>query len=385
MMNSKTVIVGGGFAGRQACRALRGAEDEIVLIDPRSTSVMLPALPDLAGGWVDERLLFQTLETLLPKNIRHLKKAVTSIDLDTKTLIAGGETVSFDKLLIAAGSVTDFHGFDQHRERIYHLDSLETARRIRDDFGAYLLQTEHPHVVMAGGGYTGLELAASLFYRAQTAGKPCRVTVIDPGKEILPFLPEAKRQYIKVFLDRTGITVLPETRVTGFDGKNVTAGDQTFEDAFFCWAGGSTFAVPELKGRVERLRDGRLKVNPDLSLPNYPDVFAAGDSTAFEHNGQMLRKAINFAWYEGKCAGKNIARRLRKKETKPFRPFDAGWVIPLHGDSVGQMFGRIWMRGKPGLRLHYFMCGFRNTCLANFAGFARIAAKLFKKEAHHED
>jgi NADH dehydrogenase len=361
---------------------LRGADTEIVLFDPRSSTVMLPALPDLAGGWVDERFIFQSLETLIPKNVHHVQKAVNSIDLDAKTLIADGETFAFDKLLIAAGSVTDFRGFDQHREKIYRLDSLETARRIRDDFGAYLLKTERPHIVMAGGGYTGLELAMSLYYRAQAAGKPCRVTIIDPAPDILPFLPEAKRQYIKEFLARNDVTIVSGQRVTGFDGTTVTAGERIFHNAFFCWAGGSTFAVPEIKGTVARLGDGRLKVNSDLSLPSYPDVFVAGDAAAFEQNDLALRKAINFAWYEGKCAGKNIARKLRGLPAKPFRPFDAGWVIPLHSDSVGQMFSRIWIRGKAGLRLHYFMCGFRNTCLANFAGFARIAAKLFKEVSH---
>jgi NADH dehydrogenase len=384
-MKSKTVIIGAGFAGRLACRALRRAHTEIVLIDPRDTTVMLPALPDLAGNWLDERLLFQSLEKLLPENVRHLQKKVTAIHLDEKTLVAGDETIAFDTLLIAAGSVTDFRGFNRQREQIYHLDSLESARRIRDDFGAYLLQTDRPHVVMAGGGYTGLELAASLYYRAQTAGKPCRVTVTDPGQDLLPFLPEKKRRYVKAALARTGITVLLQTRVTGFDGKNVAAGEQRFEDVFFCWTGGSTFAVPEIKGNVERLRDGRLRVSPDLSLPGYPDVFAAGDAAAVEHNGQILRKAVNFSWYAGKRAGKNIARKLRGKKTNPFRPFDAGWVIPLHTDSIGQMFSRIWIRGNPGLRLHYFMCGFRNYSLSNLAGFARIAANLFKKEAHHED
>lgn len=381
-MNSKTVIVGGGFAGRQACRALRGADTEIVLFDPRSFTVMLPALPDLAGGWLDEKLLHRTLNELLPRNVLHVQRAATSIDLDAKTLVAGGETFAFDRLLIAAGSVTDFRGFDQHREKIYHLDSLETAVRIRDDFGAYLLKAEHPQVVMAGGGYTGLELAMSLYYRAQAAIKPCRVTVIDPAPDILPFLPDEKRKYIKAFLVRTGITLLSGSRVTGFDGNNVTAGETRLENVFFCWAGGSTFAVPALKGKVERLRDGRLKVNPDLSLPGYPDIFAAGDSAAFEQNGQVLRKAINFAWYEGKHAGKNIARRWCGKTTRPFRPFDAGWVIPLHADSTGQLFSRLWINGKTGLRLHYFMCGFRNYGFAKFAGFARIAAKLFKEVSH---
>jgi NADH dehydrogenase len=381
-MNSKTVIIGAGFAGRQACRALRSVDTEVVLFDPRSSTVMLPALPDLAGGWLDEKLLFQSLEKLLPENVRHIQKAVSSIDLDAKTLVAGGETFTFDHLLIAAGSVTDFCGFDQHREKIYHLDSLETALRIRDDFGAYFLKTVQPHVVMAGGGYTGLELTMSLYYRALAAGKPCRVTIVDPAPDILPFLPEARRQDIKKFIARSGATILSGQRVTGFDGTRVTAEDQRFENVFFCWAGGSTFAIPELKGTVDRLRDGRLKVNPDLSLPNYPNVFAAGDAAAFEQKGQVLRKAVNFSWYEGKRAGKNIVCKLRGQRTKPFRPFDAGWVIPLHGDSVGQLFSRLWICGNTGLRLHYFMCGFRNYCFSNFAGFVRIAAKLFKEVSH---
>ena len=384
-MNSKIVIIGGGFAGRQACRALCGKDSEIIVFDPRSSTVMLPALPDLAGGWLNEKLLHRPLKEQLPQNVRHIQKAVSSIDLDTQTLVADGETFTFDYLLIAAGSVTDFRGFDQHREKIYHLDSLETAVRIRDDFVDYLRRTEQPHVVIAGGGYTGLELAMSLYYRALAAGKPCRATLVDPAPDILPFLPDEKREYIKAFLARTGVTLLSGQRVTGFDGETVTAGDAHFENVFFCWAGGSTFAVPELKGTVERLRDGRLKVSPDLSLPNYPEVFAAGDSAAFEQSGQALRKAINFAWYEGKCAGINIARHGGGKPTRPFRPFDAGWIIPLHGDSVGQLFSRLWISGNTGLRLHYFMCGFRNYCFTNFAGFTKVAAKLFKKEAHHED
>lgn len=383
-MNSKTVIIGAGFAGRQACRVLRGRRRDVLLFDPRSTTVMLPALPDLAGGWVKGNYLFQGLEKLLPKNVRHVRKSVTQIDLRKKTLIADGEVTGFDTLLIASGSVTDFHGFEQHREKIYHLDSLESALRIRDDFAAYLNRADPPHVVMAGGGYTGLELAMSLYYRARASGKPCRVTIVDPGEEILPFLPEKKRRRIKTFLEKQGVRFISGRRVTGFDGENVTAGDQRIENAFFCWTGGSMFSIPKIKGNVERLRDGRLKVNSDLSLPGYPDIFAAGDAAAFDQKGKALRKAVNFAWYEGLCAAKNIRRRLRGQKTKPFRPFDAGWVIPLHGDSVGQVFGRFWIRGKPGLRLHYFMCGFRNSCFANFAGFATIAAKLFKKEASHE-
>lgn len=378
-MNSKTVVIGGGFAGLQACRVLRNAGTEIVLFDPRACAVMLPALPDLAAGRVESSLLCRPLSEMLPKNVRHIRQAVTAIDLDARTLTAGGETVDFGTLLIAAGSVTDFHGFDGPRDRMYHLDSLESALRIRDRFADYLRAAERPHVVAAGGGYTGLELALSLFCRAAAKGKECRVTIVDPAPDILPFLPERKRDDIRRFLAAHRVTLLSGTRVSGFDGFRVTAGTQVFEDVFFCWAAGSTFAVPEIKGRVERLRDGRLNVNPDLSLPGYPDVFAAGDAAAFEHRGAFLRKAVNFSWYEGRHAGKNILRRRRGKKTAPFRPFDAGWVLPLRLTGIGQLFGRFWVQGRIALFLHYFMCGFRNYRFTNFAGFARLAADSLRR------
>jgi NADH:ubiquinone reductase (H+-translocating) len=376
-MNCKTILIGGGFAGRQAARALRRSKAEILLFDPDEETVMIPALPDLAGGWLKESLLTCPLADILPQNVRHIPHAVTAIDLDAKTVTADGELFAFDQLLIAAGSVTDFHGFDRHLEKIHRLDSLESALRIRHDFHSYLQSTEKPHVVVSGGGYTGLELAMSLFFLAKANGRLCRVTVVDPAPDILTFLPQDKQQRLKRFLESNGVTVLNGQKVTDYDGQTVTAGEHRFDNAFFCWAGGSCFAVPEMKGSVDRLRDGRLKVNPDLSLPGYPDVFAAGDAAAFEQNGTVLRKAVNFAWYEGLRAGRNLCRRQKNKPTRPFKPFDAGWVIPLHGDSVGKILSLFWMTGKTGLRMHYFMCGFRNCGFANFAGFARIALHLF--------
>jgi len=140
--------------------------------------------------------------------------------------------------------------------------------------------------------------------------------------------------------------------------------------------------VPEIKGKVGRLSDGRLKVNRDLSLPGYPGVFAAGDAAAFEHRGVFLRKAVNFAWYEGKRAGKNILRRRRGKKTTPFRPFDAGWVLPLRLTGIGHLFGHLWIQGRTALFLHYFMCGFRNYRFTNFIGFARLAADSLRRTGH---
>lgn len=384
-MKSKTVIIGAGFAGRQACRALARAGIEMSLFDPNQQAVMLPALPDLAGGWVRNELLTRPLQKMLPPNVHHFREQVTSINLDRKTFTAGNTNHSFDRLLITVGSVTDFHGFDQHLEAVHRLDSLKSALRIRDEFKTYLSNHDHPHLVIAGGGYTGLELAASLRFRSIADGKPCRVTVVDPSKKILSFLSDKERTRITSFLEESGIQVLNSSRVTSFDGKNVGIGDKTLEQVFFCWAGGSKLPIPHIYGSVTRLPDGRLTVLPDLSLPNYPDIFAAGDSAAILKNGQPIRKAVNFAWYGGLRAGKNIICRSQGKPTQKFRPVDLGWVIPLHQESTGRMLSLLSIHGRPGLRLHYFMCGMRNFSFENFIEFTKMSLHLFDKEKSHEN
>lgn len=379
-MYPKTVIIGGGFAGLQACRALRGHSIQTLLIDSQSATTMLPALPDVAGGWVPERLVQRPLAELLPPNVVPLQQSVSSIDLESGTLVAGGETMGYRHLLIAAGSVPNFYQTGFPRDRLYALGTLQDALRIRNDFAAYLQQVDRPHVLVSGTGYTGLELAMSLFFRAKAAGKPCGVTIVDPKPILLPSLPDKQRQYVLDFLVGQGADVRLGVAVESFDGRHAIAGGRTYENVFYCWAAGSMFAVPEIKGNVERIRDGRLKVNPDLSLPGYPNVFVAGDSAAIYRNGQALRKAVNFAYYGGRHAGRNIARRLHGRSTRPFRPRDLGWVVPFHVTSIGRLPGNLWIRGRLGVRLHHLMCGIRNYSLANFAGCLQLALNPNKGE-----
>ena len=372
-MKLQTIIVGGGFAGLQACYAMRGAAKEILLIDPSPVTTMLPALPDLAGGWIPERLVRHPLAELLPPNATHLQKAVSSIDLDAASLVAGGETIGYDHLLIAAGSAPNFYGTDFPRDQMHPLASLPDALRIQADFSAYLKDADRPHVLVAGTGYTGLELAMSLFFRAKAAGTPCGVTIVDPTPILLPSLPDKQRKHVMDFLTAQGAEVRLGVAVEHFDGHNALAGGRPYENVFFCWAAGSVFAIPRVTGRVERLRDGRLKVAADLSLPNYPNVFAAGDAAAIERRGQALRKAVNFAYYGGKRMGRNVAKRLRGKPTRPFRPVDLGWIVPFHETSIGRLPLGLWVRGRLGVRLHQVMCGIRSYSFANFAGSLRLA------------
>ena len=374
-MHEKTVIIGGGFAGRQACKALRGTGTEMVLLDPSPVTTMLPSLPDLAGGWISERMVQRPLGEMLPSNVRHVQQAVSAIDLDAGTIAAGGGKIRYDHLLIAAGSVPNFYNVPFPRDRMHPLATLDDALRIRRDFEAYLQAAAHPQLLVAGTGYTGLELAMSLYFRARANGKSCGVTIVDPTPILLPSLPEKQRQYVLDFLTDQGAEIRLGVAVESFDGRTAVAGGRTYENVFCCWAAGSQFAVPEIKGKVERLRDGRLKVNPDLSLPNYPNVFVAGDAAAIAPRGQPLRKAVNFAYYGGFRAGRNIARRLRGKPTRPFHPVDLGWVVPFHTTSIGRLPFGLWVKGRLGVRLHHLMCGLRNYSFKNFAGCLKLAWK----------
>jgi NADH:ubiquinone reductase (H+-translocating) len=381
-MHGKIIILGGGFGGRQAARSLARADAEVVVVDPSPVTVMLPGLPDLAGGWIDPRFLQRRLADLLPPNATHLQARADSIDLHASSVVAGGQTLSYDQLVIASGSVATPLEPSFPPDKVYPLATLADALRIREDFPAYLRDAPSPHLLVVGGGYTGLELAASLLFRARQSRRSCRATVLDRAPQSLPFLPDAQRRRVLDFLGELGVDVRSGVAVDRFDGRSAVVGGQLIDDVFFCWAAGSAFAVPNMKGDVERIRDGRLRVAPDLSLPHHPNAFAVGDSAAIEPHGRPLRKAVNFAYYGGRHAGRNVARRLRGRPTRPFRPVDLGWIVPLHECSVGRLPGGIWIRGGLGIRLHHLMCGVRNYSLSNFAGCLRLALNPYPKGTH---
>ncbi len=377
----KIVILGGGFAGMAAARALRGlargGHARIEVWDRSADAVMIPALPDFAAGLMRREALVGAIRNRLPRSVLWRLKSAHRVDLDARVIACDEGLVPYDALIIAAGSSSRPANPDWNASSTYPLASLADAERIRADFPCYLERADQPHLLFSGGGYTAVELACALRkHVARPGGKPCRITLVDRHRAILPFLSRRQTQRLDGRLAKHEIELRLGCQIKAFNGRDaVLDNGERFEDVFLCRTEGTGPAIDVSGTKLRREQDGRLAVDPALQVEGYPAVFAAGDAAAIRVHGGFLRKAVNFAIYSGACAGKNMARLLRERPLREYRPVDLGWVIPMADDSVGLAFGVLPLQGRPGLMLHYFMCGFRNFSLRNFSVFVQIMLK----------
>ena len=381
VMASDIIIAGAGFAGLAAVKSLRdlarNRKDVAVrLFDVRSNTTMVPALPDLAGGRFPDVYLKGEISRLVSDPVIFNRERISAIDLDEKEVRAETGSYRYDYLVIACGSVTDFFGFNQRLDAVHKLDSIEDANRLCRDLDEYIGRCARPTVFVAGGGYTGMELACSVKSRAPGA----RVSVVELKEKILPSMQDWARDYVTAQAEKKGIDLITGTSVKSFDGTNLELSDgRNFKDVFLCWSTGTKCSVSIISGDVEQARDGRLTVDSCLRVPGYPEVYAVGDSAAFRDRGKVLRKSVNFARDQGKHAGRNICRSMESRKQEDYHPVDLGWVIPFCDVGAGMIPGRRRITGRLPLALHYFFCGLRNYSFRNILFFWKTAgAALFR-------
>lgn len=379
MSTVRIAIVGAGFAGLAAARQLgrlarSGAE--VHLFDRHAFTTMLPALPDVAGGRILPERLCADIATLVSKALHVHAESVQAADLHHKLLTTDSGTFEYDYLLLANGAGADTRGLTQNQQQAHILSTIDDARQIRRNFTDYIQARSQPTAVVVGGGYTGLELAINLKLLAKQNGCDSRIVVLEMKDTILAGLPEKIRVYLEKQAKLQGIDVITGTRVELFDGTNVTLANGTrLDDVFFCWSTGTRRTAPKVIGDIEELPDGRLRVDDFLRLPCHPQVFVAGDAAAIMVHGAPLRKAVNFAYYSGQAAGRNILRAVAGQALRPFRPVDLGWVIPFGNTAAGQVFGISFLKGRLLLALHYAMCGYRHFSLRHRLYFAGAAVR----------
>lgn len=377
-VQNKILILGGGFAGIGAAAKLAGIAQnsnnvEVTLIDQHPFTTMVPSLPDLAGTRISGKFLTEKIDKMVSRDIRVATRMVKHVDMQNRTVATDKEVYSYDYLVLATGSVTNFFDFNQHLEKVHKLDFLGDGERIAKEFPAYLQRSEKPNVIVVGGGYTGLEPACNLRYCARKLQKPCDISIVELKDTILPGMPDEIRLYMEQCCRKQNLKMLTGTSVQTFDGTSVELSNgKKFDDVFVCWSTGTKFGL-EMESNYESIKDGRVIVDACLRIPQHPEVYAAGDAAAINAGNGYLRKAVNFALYSGRHAGTNITRTIRGQDPKPWTPRDLGWVIPFCTTATGKLLAKFTVRGRLPLALHYFMCGYRNYNRTNRRHYYKMA------------
>lgn len=381
----RVVIVGGGFGGLNAARALRRGPVEVTLIDRRNFHLFQPLLYQVATGGLSPSNIAEPLRAIVrrQRNCEVVMSNVTGFDLKNRTVNIESGSLSYDSLILAAGSQTGYFGHDDWSERAPGLksveDALEIRRRILGVFEAAEQEADSTRraamltFVIAGGGPTGVELAGTLaeitrhtlrydFRRCQPAD--AKIILVDAGPRILVAFPEDLASDARRRLQGMHVDVRTETKVVQLDDRTVTlqAGDkvETIATSTVLWAAGVD-ASP--LGRVlcesagcEVAKGGRVSVGPELHLASFPEVFVIGDlAHAVDWAGKPFPGVAPVAIQQGKYVAGVIQGRLKNRPVTPFKYRDYGNMATIGRSAAVAQIGRWKFRGRIAWLLWLFI------------------------------
>jgi NADH dehydrogenase len=360
----RVVVVGGGFGGLQAVLKLRRAPVDVTLVDRRNFHLFQPLTYQVATGALSPGEIAYPLRAIFKRdrNVRVLLAEVADFDLEGRELqlrsvggVPAPPSIPYDTLIVAGGSRYSYFGHDDWREYAAEVKSLESALGLRSHLlSAFEAAEEEPDperqaawltFVVVGAGPTGVEMAGQI---GELAGDTLRrdFRTIDPRTARI-FLVEAADRVLTTFppslsakaarsLEKLGVTILVGHTVTGVDADGVTIEDgsgtsERIVSRTVVWAAGVTASsmagrLAELTG-AERDPAGRVTVEPDLTLPGHPEVFALGDMVRVRGADGAplpLPGVAPVAMQEGRYAGRVVRARLESEETPPFEYHDKG-------------------------------------------------------------
>ena len=387
-MKKRVVIIGGGFAGLNAARALGNKPDiEVTLIDRKNYHLFQPLLYQVAMAALGEGDIAAPLRNMLAnyQNITVFKGIVDQIDMKRKTVITDFGDIEYDYLILACGVQHHYFGHNEWEEFAPGLKTLAQAKEIRRRvMEAYECaeRTKDPverkkllTFVIVGGGPTGVELAGSIgemsrytlskFYR-NIDPKLTRIFIVEAAPRILgSFSPELASKATRS-LEKLGVQVWGSSMVTDVDADGVQIGNERIEAATVLWAAGVTAITIGKKMGVDTDRIGRIVVDKDLSIAPHPEIFVGGDLAYFvAENGIPLPGLAPVALQQGRAIGKNILLDIKQKPRKAFRYRDKGQMATIGKNKAIVEFGRLKFDGIfawfTWLLVHiYFLTSFRH-------------------------
>lgn len=376
---SKVIIIGGGFGGLNAAKALKSAPVDVTLIDRRNYHLFQPLLYQVATGSLSPGEIAAPLRGVLShqKNTRVLMGDVSDVDpVSKRVLLADGATFEYDSLIVAAGSQTSYYGNDAWQKYAPGLKSIEEATNIRHkilyafEVAERISDAAERHAwltfVIVGAGPTGVELAGAIGEIARQTLKndfrsirpeDAQIILLDGAPRLLMPFPEDLARKAEQSLARLGVQARMGARVTQVDRDGVdlqiNGSSERLSSKTVIWAGGVTVAplgrILAKRTGAETDRQGRIKVGPDLTVANFPDIYIVGDlALSVDKHGVPLAGVAQVAMQQGTYAAKAIVRKVKgQPKLKPFRYFDKGNLAVIgRAAAVANVFG-VHLSGLP--------------------------------------
>jgi NADH dehydrogenase len=392
----RVVIVGAGFGGLNAAKALKRVDVDVTVIDKRNFHLFQPLLYQVATGALSPGEIAAPIRAVLRRNAntRVLLGEVTAIDVEARTVsMADGGVVPYDTLIVAAGSTDNYFGHPEWAELAPGLKSVENATEIRRRILMAFENAERavdPEVrrafltfVVIGGGATGVEMAGAISEIARDTlkrdfrsidSRDAEVLLVEGMARVLSTYPEDLSQKAEDQLHKLGVHTLTHTMVTEIDdlGVTVKAADGTVTRIVTRTAiwGAGVKASP--LGRIlseqtgaELDKGGRVKVEKDCSLRGHPEILVIGDLANFTQDGKSLPGVAPVGIQMGPYAAKLIASRLRDETFRPFRYWDKGSMATIGRAAAVAQIGKLHFGGLVAWLLWLFvhlmyLVGFQN-------------------------
>ncbi|HLI06494.1 MAG TPA: NAD(P)/FAD-dependent oxidoreductase [Ktedonobacteraceae bacterium] len=392
----RVVIVGAGFGGLHAARALGDAPVQVTVIDRNNYHLFQPLLYQVATASLSPADITAPIRHVLrkQKNTEVLMGEVTGVDVQQQHVLMGDQAIPYDYLILATGARDSYFGHNEWARFAPGLKSIQEATKLRSQIlRAFEQAEEEPDeekrqtlltFVLIGAGPTGVEMAGAIaglahqtlkgeFHRIDPAD--ARIILVEALPRILLAFPEGLARKAKQALNHMGVEVRTHSPVEDVTDEGVIIGGKLLPAQTVIWTAGVAASPAGAWLGVETDRAGRVFVSSDVSIPGHPDVFVIGDTAHFEQDGKPLPGVAPVAIQQGKYVAQVIADRVAGKEvSKPFHYFDKGNMATigrLHGIvSIGKLQFAGVLAWFLWLVLHlYFLIGFRNRLIVMLLWF----------------
>ena len=383
----QVVIIGAGFGGLSAAKSLAKAPFDVALIDRYNYHMFQPLLYQVATAALSPGDIAFPIRTVFRRapNVRVVLATVSAIDAERNEVIAEANRIPFDYLIVATGARQAYFGHDDWAPHAHGLKTIGDAVYLRDRILLAFEKAETEtdtderrrllNFVVVGGGATGVELTGAIAelakrtlasdFRTINPGS-ARIVLVEAGPRLLRQFDESLSHSAQRALEKLGAEVRLGTAVTGCDEAGISMGPERIETRTIMWSAGVEASPAGRWLGAETDRAGRVKVEPDLSLPGRPHIFVLGDTALVTGvGGQPLPGVAPVAKQQGAYVAQVIAARVAGQPVAPFHYRDYGMLATIGRSHALVQFGRVKLSGFPAWVLWcfahiFFLIGFRN-------------------------